>query len=129
MPAIELWKDRKKRELDPLLFSTIADQKARDIGREDNRKNKGTQLRRFFDEIIRLNSQAQRPEADWNLILPQLHMLIAKAAYAKGRNLVTDSFVNLMQDGIHQIKDKEDLKIFTNFLESFMGFYKVYKPN
>lgn len=129
MAAIELWKDREKRVLDPLLFSTFADQKARDIGTEDNRKNKGTQLRRFFDEVVRLNSQAQRPDGDWNLILPQLHMLIAKAAYAKGRNLITNSFVTLMQDAIHQVKDKDDLKILTNFLEAFMGFYKMYKPN
>ncbi len=129
MAAIQLWKNKEKRELDPLLFSTIADQKAKDIGQEDPRKNKGTQLRRFFDEVLRLNSQAQRPESQWDLILPQLHMMIAKTAYAKGRNLVTDSFVNLMKDSIHQVQDKDDLKVFTNFLESFMGFYKVYKPN
>lgn len=129
MAAIQLWKDREKKELDPLLFSTIADERAEAIGREDRRKNKGTQLRRFFDEVVRLNSQAQSQESDWNLILPQLHMMIAKVAYAKGRGLVTDSFVNLVKDGIHQVKDKDDLKVFANFLESFMGFYKAYKPN
>lgn len=118
----------EKKELDPLLFSTIADEKAKSIGLEDRNKNKGTQLRRFFDEVVRLNSQAQFRESDWNLILPQLHMMIAKVAYAKGRKLVTASFVNLIHDGIHQIKDKDDLKVFSNFLESFMGFYKAYKP-
>lgn len=128
MAVIELWKDRENRVLDPLLFSTIADEKAKSISQEDRNRNKGTQLRRFFDELIRLNSQAQQRGADWNLILPQLHMMIAKAAYAKGRKLVTDSFVTLMQDGIYQIENKDDLKIFTNFLESFMGFYKAYKP-
>lgn len=129
MSTIQLWKDKETEELDPLLFSRIAQEQAQRIGQEDSRKNKGTQLRRFFDEIVRLNNQAQRPESDWNLILPQIHMIIAKAAYAKGRNLVTDSYVTLMQDGIYQIKDKKDLKVFSNFLESFMGFYKVYKPN
>lgn len=129
MAAIQLWKNKEKGEIDPLLFSTIADKKARSIGTEDRGKNKGTQLRRFFDEIIRLNSQAQRPEADWNIILPQLHMIIAKAAYARGRNLVTDSFVNLMQDAINQVQDRNDLKILSNFFESFMGYYKMHKPN
>ena len=129
MAEIQLWKDREKRIVDPLLFSTIADEKARLIGLEDNRKNKGTQLRRFFDEIVRLNGMAQKPGAEWEHILPQLHMLIAKAAYAKGRKLVTDSFVNLLKDSILQVKDKDDLRVMTSFFESFMGFYKVYKPN
>lgn len=126
--ALQLWKDKENRELDPLLFSAIADEKAKAISSEDNRKNKGTQLRRFFDEIVRLNGQAQQRNAEFYLILPQLHMMIAKVAYAKGRKLVTESFVDLMRGGINQIKDKDDLKVFTNFLESFMGFYKAYKP-
>ena len=65
---------------------------------------------------------------NWNLILPHVHMVVAKAAYAKGRELVTDSFVALMRDGISQVKSKEDLPIFTSFFESFIGFYKMYKP-
>ena len=129
MSQIQLWKDREKREVDPEFFSIIADEKAKSIGLEDNRKNKGTQLRRFFDEIVRLNSQAQRKGTDWNHILPQLHMLISKAAYAKGRKLVTDSFVELLKGTIMQVRDKDDLKVLTSFFEAFMGFYKVYKPN
>jgi len=129
MPVIELWKDREKRELDPLLFSVKADNKAREIGEEDRRSNKGTQLRRFFDEIVRLNSLAQKQDSDWNHVLPQLHMLVSKAAYAKGRRLVTDSFVNLLKDCIMQVKDKDDLKVLTSFFEAFMGFYKIYRPN
>lgn len=129
MATVQLWKDRENKVLDPLLFSTIADEMARSIGTEDRKKNKGTQLRRFFDEIIRINSHSQQIGADWNIILPQLHMMIAKAAYAKGRNLVTDSFVNLIKGGIQQVENKEDLKVFTNFFESFMGFYKGYNSN
>ena len=129
MPAIQLWKDRDKKELDPLLFSTIADETAQTISKDGSgNQNNGTQLRRFFDEVLRLNSQAQQPQADWLLILPQLHMIIAKVAYAKGRKLVSNSFVDLIKNSILQVKDEDDLKIFTNFLESFMGFYKVHKP-
>ena len=128
MATIKLWKDREKKVLDPLLFSTFADEKAREIGTEGRNQNKGTQLRRFFDELVRLNSHAQQREDDWNIVLPQLHMIIAKAAYAKGRRLVSDSFVELIKDGVHQVHDRDDLKILTNFFEAFMGFYKIYKP-
>ena len=131
MAIIELWKNPEEKILDPFLFSQIADNLAERIsneGKKERGKNKSTQLRRFFDEITRLNIQAQSQDANWNLILPHVHMVVAKAAYAKGRELVTDSFVALMRDGISQVKSKEDLRIFSNFFESFIGFYKMYTP-
>ena len=132
MATITLWKDEKARLLDPALFSIEADRIAQEISEDGKRdrkeKNKSTQLRRFFDEIIRLNSQAQAEGTDWNNILPHVHMLVAKTAYAQGRDLVTKSFVDLIKSGITQIKEKDDLQVFANFLEAFMGFYKVYRP-
>jgi CRISPR-associated protein Csm2 len=126
---IKLWKDREKRLLDPELFSKKAESLAQKIGEEDSNKskNKRSQLRRFYDEIIRLNTMAQANK-DWNTILPLVHMIIAKTVYAKGRNLVTDSFVEMLKSGIEQIHDKEDLQVFANFLEAFMGFYQIYGP-
>jgi CRISPR-associated protein Csm2 len=62
------------------------------------------------------------------MILPHVHMLVAKTAYAQGRKLVTQSFVDLIKSGITQIEEKEDLQVFANFLEAFIGFYKVYRP-
>jgi CRISPR-associated protein Csm2 len=132
MATIKLWKDKNERLLDPELFSVLADKTAEEISEDGKRdrkeKNKSTQIRRFFDEVIRLNAQAQSDDADWNMILPHVHMLVAKTAYAQGRDLVTQSFVDLIKSGISQIKEKEDLQVFANFLESFMGFYKVYRP-
>jgi CRISPR-associated protein Csm2 len=134
MATIKLWKDKQKGLLDPELFSKDADLIAKEISdegkRERKEKNKSTQLRRFFDEVVRLNTQAQtdKDNINWNMILPHVHMLIAKIAYAQGRELVTPSFVDLMRSGITQIEDKKDLQVFTNFLEAFMGFYKAYRP-
>jgi len=132
MTTIKLWKDKIKGQLDPRLFSKIAKDLAKSIGEDGGRnKNKNSQVRRYFDEIVRLNTQVQ--QADENQfryqILPQVHMLIAKVVYAKGRKLVTDSFVEMMKSGIEQIQDRKDLQVFKNFLESFMGFYKIYGPN
>lgn len=128
MAELALWKDKKNKQIDPTLFSVTAEQMARDIGQEDRGKNKGTQLRRFFDELVRINTRAQREGDNWNLTHPLVHMMLAKAAYAQGRNLVTESFVKLMRDGISQVHDREDLQVLTNFLEAFMGFYKVHGP-
>lgn len=130
--TLELWEDRAEKKLDPTLFSTKADEFAQQIFEDSKRSktmNKGTQLRKFFDEILRLNTQAQIPGADWNLILPQVHMVIAKTAYAHGRSLVSRSFVDHMRQGIEQIETPEDLRIFTNHLEAFTGYYKMYNQN
>jgi len=125
-----LWKDREKKILDPHLFSTKAEEFARQMNDESGRSmNKGTQLRKFFDEILRLNTLAQAKDADWNLILPQVHMVIAKSAYAQGRKLVSSSFVSHIRQGISQVEDKADLMVFTNHMEAFIGFYKVYNNN
>ncbi len=133
MAIIKLWQDKENKVLDPALFFQTAEKLAADIDREgkDNRGkdkwNKSTQLRRFFDELVRLNIQAQAKKEDWGMIKPRVYMIVAKAAYAKGRDLVTDTFVSLIRDGISQVDSREDLQVFTNFFESFMGFYKAHR--
>lgn len=138
MTTIQLWRDaqaKEARELDPALFFQKAEQLAKEIDTEGldtrgNQKwNKSTQLRRFYDELVRLNSQAQAKEKEWGKIKPRVHMIVAKAAYAKGRDLVTDKFVSLIRDGITQVDTREDLQVFTSFFESFMGFYKALRKN
>jgi CRISPR-associated protein Csm2 len=126
--AITLWKDKESKKLEPTLFSVTAEQQAQAIGSEGNNINKSTQLRRYFEEVVRLNTQAKAKGADMDLILPQVHMLVAKVVYAQGRRLVSSSFVEMMKSGINQINDKDDLQVFANFFESFIGFYKIHGP-
>lgn len=126
--AITLWKDKARKKLEPTLFSVTAEQQAQAIGSEGNNINKSTQLRRYFEEVVRLNTQAKAKGADMDLILPQVHMLVAKIVYAQGRRLVSSSFVEMMKSGINQINDKDDLQVFANFFESFIGFYKMHGP-
>ncbi len=69
-------------------------------------------------------------ESEWKkVILPQLHMLVPKVVYAKGRNLVTDKFVDLVKELVFFVKDKNDLKIANDFFEAFIGFYRQYSGN
>jgi len=55
-------------------------------------------------------------------------MIIAKTAYARGRKLVSDSFVKFIRSSIEQVKDPKGLDVFANFFEAFMGFYTMYVP-
>ena len=56
-------------------------------------------------------------------------MLNAKVAYAKGRGNITDKFVDFISDCISQINEEKDVKLFANFFEAFMGYYKSYRPS
>lgn len=131
MQKIDLWKDPEKKTLDPGLFSKTAEDLARAIGKEwkENQSlNKRAQLRKFYDEVVRLNSKTKSNPKEWQNILPLVHMITAKAAYAKGRNLVSEGFMNFIRDSINQIEQPEDLTVFSNFFEAFMGFYRLHGP-
>ena len=133
MEKIIFWKDREKQLIDPQLFSKTAENLAKEIA-EDSRNirnsNKRTQIRKFYDEIVRLTMLSKtRPKEKWGQLLPLVHMITAKAAYANGRNnLISNNFMRFLKDSIDQIQEPEDLNVFSNFFEAFMGFYRLHGP-
>jgi CRISPR-associated protein Csm2 len=139
MNKINFYRDKAKAIIEPKLFSEIAEQAADEIAKSgqtpsrDGRAprldhNKRTQIRKFYDEVVRLNATAKGNPEDWDVILPYINMLIAKAAYANGRNrLVTDQNVHLLKDCIEQVQKPADLDVFANFFEAFMGFYRKHE--
>ncbi|MBP8980673.1 MAG: type III-A CRISPR-associated protein Csm2 [Syntrophobacterales bacterium] len=138
MPQVTFYRDRQRKIINPKLFSEIAETKAREIaeagqgarggGRPRLERNKRTQLRKFYDEVIRLNGDIKSKPTDWDYVLPYVNMLIAKAVYAQGRNtLVTSEFVNMLKECIDQVEQPGDLDVFANFFEAFMGYYKQYE--
>jgi CRISPR-associated protein Csm2 len=128
MGEIRLWKDKEKKLMDPTLFSKVADKLADDFAREGgNRKNRRSQIRKFYDEVVRINSLARERPQQWDAIKPQVHMLTAKAAYAEGRQLVTTSFTSFIKNCVAQIEDRDDLNLFSNLFEAFMGFFQLYQ--
>ena len=133
MTQIQLWKDREKQILDPKLFSEVAEKMAKEMAldHENSRgkENKRTQIRRFYDEVIRLDLLSKKEVSNWQLVLPMVHMLTAKAAYAKGRKLISDGFLAFIKSGVDQIHTQSDLEAFSNFFEAFMGFYRMHGPN
>lgn len=128
MVEVTFYRDRENRKLRPELFSKTAEDLAKNISGADSsgRLNRRTQLRKFYDEVLRLNMQSKANPSEWDNILPYVNMLIAKGAYAEGRKLVTGEFVRFMQNSIQQIEKPEDLDVFANLFEAFMGFYKKY---
>lgn len=125
--AIQFYKDKEKRTINPTLFSTIAENYASTVYKSGGRDvNRRSQLRKFYDEVLRLSTLVKTNPADWDNILPFVNMIIAKAVYAQGRNKVSPEFVSMLKESILQVKKKDDLEIFANFFEAFMGYYRQY---
>jgi CRISPR-associated protein Csm2 len=134
MAELVFWKDREKGTIEPTLFSikaeTLAKSLTDDYEKSRGRKaNKRTQIRKFYDELLSLDTEARLHPEKWDLILPRLHMMIAKAAYAKGRELVSDKFLDFIKSAVVKTERPQDLAVFANFFEAFMGFYRLYGPS
>ncbi len=132
---INFWKDKNKKLIDPDLFSVKAEELARKVYQDQResrgKQNKPTQLRKFYDEVIRFGGMLQglsveRQKEEFDRILPYLKMLNAKAAYAQGRDLVSKNFKDFIASSLVKVNDKDDFEAFAGFFESFMGFYKFY---
>lgn len=126
--GIQFWQDSAKKIVDPKIFSVEAAKLSETLAGVRNR-NKRTQIRRFYDEVLRLDQDAKRLGDDkWPDILARLHLLIPKGAYAQGRELVSKEFVDFIKGCVQQVQRREDLAVFANLFEAFMGFYKLDRP-
>ncbi|MBF0497393.1 MAG: type III-A CRISPR-associated protein Csm2 [Deltaproteobacteria bacterium] len=126
---INFWEDKKNQKINPKLFSDYAESLALSISKEAYKNlNKRTQIRKFYDEIQRLNEMARSKPGNWDNIMPYVQMVTAKAAYARGRELISDSFLKFIKTSINQVENMDDLRVFNDFFEAFMGFYRLYGP-
>ncbi|WP_367026807.1 type III-A CRISPR-associated protein Csm2 [Methylococcus sp. ANG] len=115
--------------VDAELFNGTAKNMAQAVARAGGNRNKSTQLRRFYDELVlwetRVNqASTEQRAAKFAECLPFIRMINAKAAYAEGRKLVDSSFVKLLHDTLAQVTDPATLGTCKLFWEAFMGFYK-----
>lgn len=84
-----------------------------------------SQLRKFYADIKRIEWtwQVQRRSDEYFFyILPQIKMLKAKVAYARGRNLVLPVFEKWINKHIDAISSPDDFRAFLLHFEAVVGF-------
>jgi len=109
------------------LFDTDAQEVAVELHAKafDERKNKSTQIRRFYDELVGWQERIGGDEEKFKQYEAFIKMLNAKAAYAKGRNLVTQDFVDWFRGCVAQVGDARTLNHFRLHFEAMLGFLKA----
>lgn len=115
-------------KIDPELFSSVALSAAQQVSKAGDKVNKPTQLRRFYDELCLWEQRVLEQQESFDDCLPFIRMLNAKVAYAKGRDLVDDTYQSLFQHTLNEIKDAASLRTCKLFWEAFTGFYKQERP-
>lgn len=90
--------------------------------------NKFTQIRRYYDELLKLSSKAEDEKTDFNRILPAVYLIASQCAYARGKDLVGDYFYAFIKEYILAIKNKEDLNRCVMFMEAVLGYYRMLNP-
>jgi CRISPR type III-A-associated protein Csm2 len=91
------------------------------------RKPESSQLRRFYDELVRLETQARQQPGKWEEIKPLVKLLNAQVAYAHGRQHVDEVFYNAFVGLIRQVDDAVHLTRCKHFLEATIGFRKLHE--
>lgn len=122
--AIDYNKIKFGKPLEAELFNSVAHRAAKVIANDNRRANKSTQLRRFYDELVLWENRTRQQADKFDEFLPFIRMMNAKTAYAKGRDLVSQKFVDLMSHTLQQVTSPETLTHCKLFWEAFMGFYK-----
>lgn len=106
-----------------------ADQIAR-----ESKKVKTAQLRKFFNEIKRLHLQT-KSQKDINKVKSELIKIIPELIFAKGRDVITPDFYNLLEASILKnengkmvcrFTEYEEFENFVSFLEAIVAYHKVY---
>lgn len=112
------------KPINPELFNSTAKAAAKAVAEADKYRNKATQLRRFYDELVLWETRISQQPDRFGEFLPFILMINAKAAYAEGRKLVDRTFAGLLHHTLSEVKDAATLSTCKLFWEAFMGFYK-----
>jgi len=92
-------------------------------GRARSAETTRSQLRRFYQEWLTLRKRTRASGYEKSEV--GIKMLIAKAAYALGRQNapVPKEFVDWLQKNLKEIKSKEDVEAFGDYFEAMVGYF------
>jgi len=108
------------------LFGDIAQKWAKQIEHESDRtKNKINQIRTFYEKVMELHekSEGMNDEQYKKEVFPFVVMLKSKVAYAKTRNLVSNTFEKMIIQCVDEATTPSKMQNFKYFFEAIIGFY------
>ncbi len=106
------------------LFSDKADSIAQSFY-----KTKVSQIRKFYDEVLRIKMKiflSNDKKREFKKQLPYIKMILAKAAYSSKRKNIDKNFKEFLDRNIGEIKELKEFEIFCDLFESVVAYSKQY---
>lgn len=89
---------------------------------ENGKKNKRSQIRKFYEYSISLRELANRKNGDFQVIEAELVRLLPFAQYKMSRNTVSQLFVDFINKNVTNINNLEDLQAFVKHFEAIVAY-------
>lgn len=131
--------DRKQNNSEPLKFDVLTKENLTDKIDKANKvaykifieKDSYTQIRKFYDELLSLQKQVKdlkqnKDDESFEKTLPLIYLLKSKAAYAKGRDNIHNTFYEFITFYISNIKNSKNLDDFVLYFEAVLGYLRYY---
>ncbi len=121
--------DKKDGIIRENLFSEDADKIAKSF--QDGMKNRGSQVRKFYDELLKrkmIIDLAEDKNREFARQLPYIKMVVSKAHYGYNRKpkTVSKNFKSFLEDNINGISNKEEFFVFCDLFEAVVAYSKQY---
>lgn len=89
---------------------------------ENGKRNKRSQIRKFYEYSISIRELANRKNGDFRVIEAELDRLLPFAQYKMSRNTVSQLFVDFINKNVSNIKNTEDLQAFVKHFEAIVAY-------
>lgn len=99
----------------------LADLFDKDGGKDTNKRS---QIRKFYEYILRVETKMRLQGNDFSLIEADLSELMPYVSYAGQRRVVSKLFIDFIESNVKEIHDEKDLKAFTKHFEAIVAFTK-----
>ena len=127
MTPNDYYADKKEGIVRENLFS----EDARRIAKSFQDGMKSSQVRKFYDEILKrkmIINLSKDDDREFTRQLPYIRMIISKASYGYNRKprTVSANFKRFLEDNIHNISNKEDFFVFCDLFEAVVAYSKQF---
>lgn len=85
-------------------------------------KNKSSQLRKYYDFVVRIKDTLKYNNKSFEDVLPEIKKLDYYVSYAETRGKVSKYFVDFIKQNLNNIKTKEDFFAFATHFEAIIAY-------
>lgn len=89
---------------------------------KDGDKNKSSQLRKYYDFVVRIKDTLKYDIKTFDEVYPEINKLDYNSSYAETRGKVTKYFVDFIKKNLQNINTKEDFFAFATHFEAIIAY-------